>query len=281
MSLVDMHTHTTASDGSYSPTELVDYAIEKKLSAIAITDHDTIAGMKEARAAAKNRPINIVPGIELSCIYNNREIHILGYYVNDEDEEFLQQLHKLRQDRLNRNHDMLKLLQDNGFPITYDMLQNGNKDTVITRAHFARAMVEAGCVKDKNEAFSKYLGDGCPFYLPKPFVSPEEGLGIITKTKGVPVLAHPMLYGYGYQQIEELLQALIPAGLKGIEVYHSNHNVESSRKLRLLADQYHLLPTGGSDFHGSNKPMLDLAVGYGGLMISHSLLEDIKAAKPL
>ena len=147
---------------------------------------------------------------------------------------------------------------------------------MITRAHFARVLVEKGYCKDKNAAFDRYVGVGCPYYLPKPQITPELSLPLITKAGGIPILAHPMLYKLGYRQVEELIQYLIPLGLKGIEAYHSSNNISQSDKLRSLALKYHLVVSGGSDFHGANKPDIELGTGRGGLRITESILDAIK-----
>lgn len=276
MRYVDLHVHSNASDGTLTPSEVVHLALQKNLAAIALSDHDTVNGVPEAISAAEGTTLEVVPATELSCYYQNVEIHILGLFVDYTDAAFQAKLEELEQARMQRNLDMIALFQRDGIPITPEELQAGNPKSVITRAHFARVLVEKGYCKDKNAAFDRYVGVGCPYYLPKPQITPELSLPLITKAGGIPILAHPMLYKLGYRQVEELIQYLIPLGLKGIEAYHSSNNISQSDKLRSLALKYHLVVSGGSDFHGANKPDIELGTGRGGLRITESILDSIK-----
>lgn len=276
MRYVDLHVHSNASDGTLTPSEVVQLAIQKNLAAIALSDHDTIKGIPEAIAAAEGTNLEVIPATELSCYYQTIEIHILGLFVDYKNPEFQTELAHLEQERMQRNLDMIALFQRDNIPITLDDLQAGNPGSVITRAHFARVLVEKGYCRDKNAAFERYVGVGCPYYLPKPQVTPEQSLPLIIKAGGLPILAHPMLYKLGYRQIESLIQYLIPLGLKGIEAYHSSGNISQSDRLRSLAYKYHLAVSGGSDFHGANKPDIDLGSGRGGLRITESVLDALK-----
>lgn len=276
MRYVDLHVHSNASDGTLTPTEVVQLARKKNLAAIALSDHDTVKGVNEAIHAAKGSDLEVIPATELSCYYNHVEIHILGLYVDYQNSEFLAELDRLEQARLQRNLDMIDLFQKDGIPITLEDLQAGNPGSVITRAHFARVLVDLGICKDKNAAFDRYVGVGCPYYLPKPQITPEISIPLIVKAGGIPILAHPMLYKLGYKQVEELIQTLIPLGLKGIEAYHSSNNISQSDKLRSLALKYNLVVSGGSDFHGANKPDIDLGCGRGGLRVTEAVLEQIR-----
>lgn len=276
MRYVDLHVHSNASDGTLTPSEVVHLALQKNLAAIALSDHDTVKGVPEAISAAEGTTLEIVPATELSCYYQNVEIHVLGLFVDYKDADFQAKLEELEQERMQRNLDMIALFQRDNISITLEELQAGNPRSVITRAHFARVLVEKGYCKDKNAAFDRYVGVGCPYYLPKPQITPELSLPLITKAGGIPILAHPMLYKLGYRQVEELIQYLIPLGLKGIEAYHSSNNISQSDKLRSLALKYHLVVSGGSDFHGANKPDIELGTGRGGLRITESILDAIK-----
>lgn len=276
MRYVDLHVHSNASDGTLTPTEVVHLAIEKNLAAIALSDHDTVKGIEEAIHAAEGSDLEVIPATELSCYYKNVEIHVLGLYVDYKNPNFLAELNRLEQARLKRNLDMIALFQKDGINITLEDLLAGNPNSVITRAHFARVLVEKGICKDKHTAFDRYVGVGCPYYLPKPQVTPELAIPLIVKAGGIPILAHPMLYKFGYQEIEELIQYLIPLGLKGIEAYHSSNNISQSDKLRSLALKYQLVVSGGSDFHGANKPDIDLGTGRGGLRVTEGLLVALK-----
>lgn len=276
MRYVDLHVHSNASDGTLTPSEVVHLALQKNLAAIALSDHDTVKGVPEAVSAAEGTTLEVVPATELSCYYQNVEIHVLGLFVDYKDADFQAKLEELEQERMQRNLDMIALFQRDNISITLEELQAGNPRSVITRAHFARVLVEKGYCKDKNAAFDRYVGVGCPYYLPKPQITPELSLPLITKAGGIPILAHPMLYKLGYRQVEELIQYLIPLGLKGIEAYHSSNNISQSDKLRSLALKYHLVVSGGSDFHGANKPDIELGTGRGGLRITESILDAIK-----
>lgn len=279
MRYVDLHVHSNASDGTLTPTEVVQLAIQKNLAAIALSDHDTVKGVEEAIQAAKGSDLEVIPATELSCYYKNVEIHVLGLYVDYKKADFLAELERLEKARQKRNFDMIALFQKDGIDITLEDLLAGNPNSVITRAHFARVLVEKGICKDKKAAFDRYVGVGCPYYLPKPQVTPEVSIPLIVKAGGIPILAHPMLYKFGYQEVDELIQYLIPLGLKGIEAYHSSNNISQSDKLRSLALKYHLVVSGGSDFHGANKPDIELGTGRGGLKITETILDCIKKTR--
>lgn len=276
MRYIDLHVHSNASDGTLTPSEVVALALQTRLAAIALSDHDTVKGVPEAIRAAQGTDLEVIPAAELSCYYQGIEIHILGLFLDYESKELLTALTQLEEARTKRNQNMIALFQKDGIPITLEELQAGNPNSVITRAHFARVLVEKGICKDKNTAFARYLGIDCPYYLPKPQVTPEQTLPLITQAGGLPILAHPMLYKMGYRQIEALLQYLIPLGLKGIEVYHSSCNFAHSNQLRSFARQYGLAISGGSDFHGSNKPDIQLGRGRGNLRITETVLEYLR-----
>lgn len=277
MELIDLHVHSNASDGSLTPKEVADEAIKMGLSAIALTDHDTIDGVAEILDYTKDKDLEVVPGIELSCYYNNREIHILGFYVDYTNPELQKELNVLKEAREGRNLKMIELMRKDGIDITMEKLLHGNPDSVITRAHFARVLVEDGVCKDKEVAFKKYIGIGCKYYLPKPQVTCETAMNILTKYSKASFLAHPLLYHLGYSQIEELLIYLKSLGLKGIEAYHSSNNCYESDKLRSMALKLDLAISGGSDYHGIIKPNIQMGKGRGGMRVPMRLLDNIKA----
>lgn len=276
MELIDLHVHSNASDGSLTPTEVADEAMRMGLSAIALTDHDTIDGIPEILEYTKDKPLEVVPGIELSCYYNNREVHILGFYMDYANPALNEELSELKMAREGRNLKMVELMQADGLPVTMEKLLHGNPDSVITRAHFARVLVEEGVCKDKEAAFKKYIGIGCKYYLPKPQVTCETAMRILTTYSKGAFLAHPLLYHLGYAQIEELLIYLKSLGLKGVEAYHSSNNSYESDKLRSMAIKLGLGISGGSDFHGAVKPNIQMGKGRGGMKISMHLLDEIK-----
>ena len=276
MDLIDLHVHSNASDGSFTPSQVADLAIDAGLKAIALTDHDTIDGIAEIIDYTKDRQLEVVPGIELSCYYQNREVHILGFYVDYENPELNRELKVLKEAREGRNIKMVELMQKDGLNVTMEKLLHGNPDSVITRAHFARVLVEEGICKDKDTAFRKYIGIGCKYYLPKPQVTCETAMNILTKYSKASFLAHPLLYHLGYSQIEELLIYLKSLGLKGLEAYHSSNNAYESDRLRQIAASLDLKISGGSDCHGIIKPNIRLGAGRGNMRVHYKLLEDIK-----
>ncbi len=276
MKFIDLHVHSNASDGTYTPSQVVALAVEKGLSAMALTDHDTISGIPEAQAAAAGLPIEIIPGIEISCVYQGKEIHILGLYVNPDDQEFRTAAEGLRLIRDKRNETMMLRFQEAGMDLTLEEILEKNPGTVITRAHIARLLMEKGYVKTMDQAFRKYLDYGGPYCPPKEEITPEYAMKILTNSKASPVLAHPYQYRLGDQKTEELVCYLTSLGLHGLEVYHSSNNQYESGKLKKLALKYGLFSAGGSDFHGDNKPDISIGSGRGGLRITSLLLDDIK-----
>lgn len=275
MSLIDLHVHSTASDGTFSPGEVTALAAEAGLSAIALTDHDTVDGVPQALEAAKRLSIQVIPGAELSAQWHGKEIHILGLFLRWDSPDLLSALKELRQKREERNDEIIRRLGKAGFSITKEELQAGSPDTVITRAHFARVMTEKGYTASRKEAFSRYLKPGGPYCPPKEQLFPETALSLILEAGGFAALAHPLQYGFSNQELEELTGYLSGLGMKGLEVYHSSNNSYESRKLKELAVRHHLLPTGGSDFHGDNKPDIRIGCGRGNLRVSSLLLDDI------
>lgn len=276
MSYIDLHVHSNASDGTLSPSRVVEEAKKAGLSAIALTDHDTTAGIEEALHAGKSLGVRVVPGVELSCVYQGKEIHILGLFVNYQDASFVRELNQLLSVRRWRNEEMLRRLQADHFDITMEDLMAGNPDTVITRAHFARALKEKGYASSMADAFQTYLQYGGKYCLKKELITPEHAMKVLTDNHAFPALAHPVQYKLDWEALDTLIASLTKLGLMGLEVYHSSQSPAQSRMLRSIARKYSLLPTGGSDFHGSNKPDISIGTGRGGLHISHLLLEDIE-----
>lgn len=281
MSFIDLHVHSTASDGTLSPTEVVELAADSGLSAIALTDHDTTVGISEALNAAEKAGIQVIPGVELSCIYKGKEIHILGLFVNWQDPVFQTELDRLLSVRNQRNEEMLKRFQADGFPITYNDLTGGCPDTVITRAHFARVLTEKGFAPSINQAFQKYLQYGGKYCLRKELITPEHAIEVLTANKAFPVLAHPCQYKLGWAETEALIRHLTALGMQGLEVYHSSQTPDQSRKLLAIGRKYGLLPTGGSDFHGANKPDISIGTGMGSLRLPETMLADLRQARRL
>lgn len=281
--MIDLHVHSTCSDGTYTPTELVDYAMEKNLSAFALTDHDTVAGIKEVLSYAEglrsdgvsNVP-KVIPGIEFSTEYNGRDVHIVGLYINPEAPGFAAYLENFINSREERNKKICAKFVEDGYDITYEELKSRFENTVLTRAHFAQILQEKGYVKSRQEAFDRFIGDYRPYYFPREKVTPEMAIELILNADGIPVLAHPILYHLSDKKLDELVGSLKSKGLMGIEAVYSTYAPSEERQIRALADKYHLLLSGGSDFHGLNKEKIDLGVGYGKLYVPDEFLAEIE-----
>lgn len=260
-----------------SPGELLTLAEERGLAAFALTDHDATNGLDELLKQSADSFVEVVPGIEITTAIPGKDIHVLGYYINyhrPELQEFLKDLIWKREDR---NRKMCDRLHEAGLSITYEALRASVlENTILTRAHFARFLLDAGDVSSMQEAFSRYLGDRCPTYVHREKVLPEEAVKIIRSVGGVPVLAHPILYHFSDSRLEELVASLKEAGLAGIETVYSTYNSAEERQIRELAAKYGLIMTGGSDFHGSNKPHIQLGTGMGKLFVPDEFLDGIK-----
>jgi 3',5'-nucleoside bisphosphate phosphatase len=243
----DLHTHTTASDGTFSPPENIQRAIDKGLKAIAITDHDTVDGVEAAMAEAnKHENFVCIPGIEISTLYKGQDIHVLGYYIDYKDRNFLSSLVKLTSVRDKRNKMILQKLNELGIEIYESDLETkrcgeGN----VGRGHIAEILMEKGIVNSLPEAFERYLGKGKAAYAIPDRISPLEAVKIIQNAKGVPVLAHPGIY-----DADELIPFLSENGLAGLECCHPDHTIEQVHYYEKLAEKYSLIKTAGSDFHG-------------------------------
>lgn len=276
MGFVDLHVHSNASDGTFSPSQVVELAKNAGLDAFALTDHDTTAGVPEALEKGRDLNIKVIPGIEVSSSFDGTEIHILGLFVNSDDPVLAAMLEKMRISRDRRNEKMLENLAADGISFTKEELCGDNPDTIITRAHIAHALVAKGICSGMDQAFKKYLQYGGRYCPQKEHLSPEEVVKTLISNGAFVALAHPFQYKFGDKKTEELIAHMADLGMKGLEVYHSSNNKLESMKLQEMAVRHHLLPTGGSDFHGGNKPDISIGTGRGGLRVSSLLLEDIK-----
>lgn len=273
---IDLHTHSNESDGTLTPTALMELAKEQNLTAIALSDHDTISGLPEARLAADRLGIELVPGIELSTDYNGLEVHMLGYYIDESNTSFLAQLQKFRSGREERNKKMAARLQEEGFDFTYEELLAAFPDAVLTRAHFARFLKDRGYVKSMDIVFKQYIGNNCRCYVPREKLTPMEAVDLIHTGGGLAYFAHPILCGLGKDRLEALIGELKERGLDGIEAIYSTYTPKDERLIRQFAEEYDLLISGGSDFHGSNKPDISLGTGKGNLRIPYLYLQQMK-----
>jgi hypothetical protein len=273
---IDLHCHTTASDGTLSPRELVERAKTDGVDVIAVTDHDTIGGVDEAFGAALELGVRVVPGIELSARHAGRNVHMLGYFVDIDSPALTHTLASLRGDRLTRARGIVGKLCDLGYEVSMEDVKRHARGDIVARPHIARALVERGHIASVREAFTpELIADGGKADVPKHALTPEEAVRLVTSAGGAPVIAHP---GVGHHEGPvqavpvELLHELTVVGLVGLEVHHPDHPPLVTDRLRALADDLHLVPTGGSDFHGDPGHTL------GGWTTSEESLEALAAA---
>ncbi len=286
MNIVDLHVHSNRSDGSLTPTELVDLAVQKNLSAFALTDHDTVDGIHEALERAryweeKGVQIEVIPGIEFSTEYKGKDIHIVGIDIDYEADFFKKYLTDFVNARIERNKKMCKNLQDAGIDITFEKLMEEYPGSVITRAHYARFLHEHGYTSSMKEAFERYVGDHTKYFVPREKVTPVQAVELILKAGGIPILAHPVIYGLGKTALDTLVSELKDAGLLGIEAVYSTYTPSDERDIKALALKHDLAISGGSDFHGKAKPDIDLAVGRGKLFVHEGILKGLREKKRL
>ena len=270
---IDLHTHSLFSDGSYTPEELISYAKEKGLYGLALTDHDTTDGLEAAIENGKKQGVYVIPGIELSSDYNGKDIHILGYFIDYKNQNLEEKLRLFQELRRKRNIKMVSLLREGGYDISLENLYEiYGKESVLTRMHLAKALFDKGYVKDIPTAFATILAKDSPYYVPREGISPEKAVSLIRESNGTAVLAHPTLYKLSDEKLRELLTALKKLGLSGIETYYSTYTEEQTEYIKAIAEEFDLFPTGGSDFHGTSKPHIDLGIGKGNLKIPATLL---------
>ncbi|NOR25983.1 MAG: PHP domain-containing protein [Desulforhopalus sp.] len=258
---IDLHTHSTASDGTMSPADLVKYAHKKGLSAIAITDHDTIGGIAEAIVSGKKLGIEVVSGIELSVKYSDHNVHLLGYMFDCDHKELHVSLAQLQAGRFERNKKIIAKLNRLGLAIEFSELQKTAGSGQNGRPHIARLMIQKGFVRTMDEAFEKYLGHGALAYASRFAYGVKDAISLINNAGGIAVLAHPFQLDKSVDNLPHELHQLRDMGLDGIEVYYPTHSRKFRKRLISLAEKYSLLMTGGSDYHGSIRPGTTLAGG--------------------
>ncbi len=268
--MIDLHIHSTASDGTCTPEELVKLAVNLGLKVIAIADHDSVDGIQPAIDEASKQGIEVIPAIELSSDLEGRDIHILGYFIDYKHPWFEHHLKDLRKARYERALKMVKRLQEVGLDILVkDVLKHTADGTAVGRAHLAQAMREKGYVDSIQEAFDRYIGKDGPCYVEKSIYSPREVIKIIKQVNGIPILAHP-----GISKVDEFIPDFIDAGLQGLEAYHSRHGRAQTLKYKRLAKKLGLIVTGGSDFHGLSVGLL-----IGSVNVPDSIVDDLKRLK--
>jgi hypothetical protein len=280
MRLFDLHIHTTASDGTMSPAEVVKYAKDKGLRAIAITDHDTIEGLQEGIQEGARVGLEVIPGVELSVDFPKGTMHLLGYCIDPASPELADKLIVLQQARLERNLKMVEKLRGLGISIELAEVQATTEHGQLGRPHFAYTLVQKGYAQNLQDAFDRYLGKGRPAYVEKFRFSPQKAIHLIKKTGGVIVLAHPFTLNLPQpQDLEHIIGKLKKKGLDGIEVYYPEHSEGQTKFYRYLAQQYGLLISGGSDFHGLTKDDVHIGEGYGDKELTYRLVDAIKARR--
>jgi len=280
MRVFDLHLHTTASDGTMSPAEIVRYAKGKGLRVIAITDHDTIEGLQEGMQEGDKVGLEVIPGVELSADAPKGTMHLLGYYIDPACSELADKLRVLQQARMERNLAIVEKLRGLGIPIELSEVKEAPEHGQIGRPHFAYTMVHKGYAQNIQDAFDRYLGKGRPAYVEKFRFSPEEAMHFIRKAGGITVLAHPFTLKQPQPaDFDALIGELKREGLDGIEVYYPEHSDGQRKLYRDVAQKYGLVISGGSDFHGLTKDEVDLSEGYGDRELTYSLVEAIKARR--
>ena len=277
--IIDLHAHSTASDGTYAPAVVAELAKTIGLSAIALTDHDTIDGLEEFQKTGEALGIETIVGIEFAALrekYHCPEIHIVGLGFDPNHPALLERMKEIRESRDIRNLKMCEKLSSIGLHITLDEVAANAGGEIITRMHFANVLLQKGYISKKEDAFSRYISAGMPGYVEREFLSPELCIRTIKDAGGAAILAHPTLYGLDMEQLEELCEELIPYGLDGIECLYSTYSPAETKAISTLAKNMHLLPSGGSDFHGKNKPNIHLGSGKSNLSIPYAFWEELK-----
>lgn len=275
---IDLHTHSTFSDGSMTPTELVAAAEAAGLAAIALTDHDTCDGLDEFLAAGRGSNVEVVGGVEISVEFRSRTVHLLGYGVDPSDRRMRQTLREVVSGRNERNARIIHKLQMLGVRIRLEEVEAVAGENVIGRPHFAQVLIQKGIVADFSEAFDRYLGRQGAAYCERVRLEPEAAIALIHDAGGLSVLAHPHYMNLASDVLASVLGRLKQAGLAGVEAYYTDHTEEQTRLYRELARRFDLLVTGGSDFHGAIRPEVALGTGSGSLRVPYDLFERLREA---
>ncbi|MFH0909235.1 MAG: PHP domain-containing protein [bacterium] len=272
--------HSTFSDGTFSPEELIAEGQRIGLKAMALTDHDTTNGVPRFLAAARAAGIRALTGVEVSADPPHGTMHVLGYCIEPEDPVLIEHLKWIRDGRDARNHEILHKLKTLGCHITMEQVESYAGEDVVARPHFAQALIAAGYAKDKKDAFEKYLARGKSAYAERRRLSPSATLELIRCAKGVPVLAHPFTLDLDPGALREQIRELANQGLLGLEVFYSEHTPDRVRDFGKLAQEFNLVATGGTDFHGANSPQVKMGSGFGGMFIPDDIPDKIEAARP-
>lgn len=276
---VDLHAHSSASDGTDTPRELVTHAKELGLRAIALTDHDTVAGVQEALEAGAALGVEVLPGIEISADYLDTGAHVLGYLVNPDSPALQEVIDWFIAERETRNQAIVDKLAADGYPISLPALKAAFPNTMLGRPHIGQYLVEQGCIGSVQEAMDRWLWDGQPYYVPRQHLPMSEAIRLIQAAGGVAVIAHPLEYGYDWAGVELLIETGHQLGAVGVECHYSGYRDEDCARLEALAKARGMVITGGSDYHG-NRKKYGLGTGTGNLNLDYAIVEALKAAVP-
>lgn len=278
--MIDLHSHSTCSDGSETPARVVELAAEAGCSAVALTDHDGLDGLAAAASRASELGIGFVPGCEVSCAFQPGSMHMLCYFVQPGSGPFVAELARLRTDREQRNAQLMDRLAALGMPIDAEELAEEAGGGIVGRPHVAALLVRHGHAASIDDAFVRIIGKGAPAYVSKGRIEPATIIDLVARTGGVSVVAHPLSLGLEPDALASTLDALAEAGLGGLECYYGRYDAETRTMLAGLARRRALVPTGGSDFHGSYKPDLAMGTGTGDLAVPDELLDELEARRP-
>ncbi len=276
MKLIDLHTHSLKSDGAQTPADVVRTARQAGLSAIALSDHDNIEGVPEAMAEGERLGIEVIPAVELSA-QSDTELHILGYFIDIHNKKLNEAMAYALRVRDERQEETCRKLNEQGFQITMDELrQEAHGNPVLCRAHFAQIMVRKGYAPSVQEAFSKYLSVGCYAYSNRQALTGPEAVSLIREAGGIAVAAHLHLIKMADEPLKEYLKELIPYGLDGVEGYYTDYTPDMEVRYRAMAKELNLVLSGGTDYHGANKPHISIGTGRGNLSIPYSVLDELR-----
>ena len=276
MKRIDLHTHSLCSDGAQVPADVVRAAAEAGLAAIALSDHDCIDGVQEAIDAGKTLGVEVIPAVELSA-QSDTELHILGYFIDIHNQKLQDMMAYALQVRDERQVEVCRKLNEQGFDITMDELREEANGKVLCRAHFAKIMVRKGYAESVKDAFNRYLSVGCYAYSNRQALTGPEAVSLIREAGGIAVAAHLHLIKMPDEELKEYLKSLIPYGLDGIEGYYTDYTPDMEQRYRAMAEELGLVISGGTDYHGANKPHISIGKGKGDLEIPYSVLEGLRA----
>lgn len=278
--MIDLHCHTTCSDGTDSPWDLVERAKNIGLTAVAITDHDIFRGYSEARAAGAEYGVEVVPGVELSSLYHGKHIHLLAYYADPQNEGLNALMDRAVRERIRRNKSMVRKMEQAGYPVSWEELSARNAGNVMMgRPHVAEILMEKGVIASIREGVEKLMGRGGPFFVERYHIPLLDYVKAVREAHGIPVIAHLYQYRMEPEALRQMIAECVDAGLMGLEGMYATYTPEQEAEVKRLAEEFHLIRTGGSDYHGTRKPHISLGTGMGNLCVPEAFLEDLKSKR--